>query len=307
MSDGKDLPEPEETPFVPQRRKALALWLTSPQHPLTARVMANRIWFWTFGRGIVGTPNDFGRQGDRPSHPELLDWLAVEFMERGWSVKSLARMMLLSNAYQMSSASDARNAKFDPTNRFLWRANRRRLEAEQIRDGVLAVTGNINLKMGGPSVVPPLSKEEFAGMRDPSQWPLTSDPTEYRRRSVYLYVKRGFRMPMLESFDMPETSLSCERRDATTVAPQALTLMNSEFSLMQAKAFAESLPASTPQSLAAPVRAAWLRALGRAPTAAEEEKALEFLARQDDTGPKTSRLTKLCLMLFNMNEFLYVD
>jgi len=231
----------------------------------------------------------------------------VEFMERGWSVKSLARMMLLSSACQMSSASDARNAKIDPTNRFLWRANRRRLEAEQIRDGVLAVTGNINLKMGGPSVVPPLSKEEFAGMRDSSQWPLTSDPTEYRRRSVYLYVKRGFRMPMLESFDMPETSLSCERRDATTVAPQALTLMNSEFSLMQAKAFAESLPASTPQSPAAPVRAAWLRALGRAPTAAEEEKALEFLARQDDTGSKTSRLTKLCLMLFNMNEFLYVD
>ena len=308
LSDGQDLPEPPERPFVPQRRKALALWLTSPQHPLTARVIVNRIWYWTFGRGIVGTPNDFGRQGDPPSHPELLDWLAVEFMERGWSVKSMARAMLLSNVYQMSSASDAANAKIDPTNRFLWRANRRRLEAEQIRDAVLAVTGDINLKMGGPSAVPPLSKEEMAGMRDPSQWPLSSDPAEYHRRSVYLYVKRGFRMPMLESFDMPETSLSCERRDATTVAPQALTLMNSDFSLAQAKAFAGSLQRSFPQRGAAQIQAAWRRALGRAPTSAEVEEALQFLSRQDQSGEsKVSGLTKFCLMLFNMNEFLYVD
>ncbi|HWB96048.1 MAG TPA: PSD1 and planctomycete cytochrome C domain-containing protein, partial [Bryobacteraceae bacterium] len=205
LSDGKDIPDSPVRPFVPQRRKALALWLTSRSNPLTARVMVNRIWMWNFGRGIVGTPNDFGRQGDPPSHPELLDWLAVEFMENAWSVKSMVRLMLLSNSYQMSTANNEADVKIDPENRYLWRANRRRLEAEQLRDAILTAAGNINLKMGGPSVVPPLSKEEMAGMRDPSQWPVSSDPREYTRRSVYLYVKRAFRMPMLESFDMPET------------------------------------------------------------------------------------------------------
>src|SRR5207237_3490789 len=126
--------------------------------------MVNRIWLWNFGRGIVGTPNDFGRQGDPPSHPELLDWLAVEFMDRGWSAKAIERLILLSNAYQMSTRNDDGNARIDASNRYLWRMNRHRLEAEQLRDAILASAGNINLKSGGPSVVPPLSQEEMAGM-----------------------------------------------------------------------------------------------------------------------------------------------
>jgi hypothetical protein len=301
LSGGGDIPDPPERPFVPQRRKALALWLTSPDHPLTSRVAVNRIWQWTVGRGIVSTPNDFGRQGDPPSHPELLDWLAVEFMERGWSIKSIERLLLLSNTYRMSSRFDEACAKIDPSNRYHWRADRRRLEAEQLRDAMLAAAGNLNLKAGGPSVVPPLTKEEMAGMRDPSQWPVWSDPEEFNRRSVYLYVKRAFRMPMLESFDQPETSLSCERRDATTVAPQALALMNGEFSLKEAKAFAASLAKDNGSDAAACVRAAWRRALGRFPDPAEQRKALDFLSSHSEG------MTELCLMLFNVNEFLYVD
>jgi hypothetical protein len=308
LSDGNDIPDPPEHPFVPQRRKAFALWLTNPDHPLTARVMVNRLWEWTFGRGIVGTPNDFGRQGDPPSHPELLDWLATEFVQRGWSVKSMQRLMLLSNTYRMSTQFDENSAKVDPTNKLLWRMNRRRLEAEQIRDSILLAAGDLNYKAGGPSVVPPLTKEEMAGMRDQSQWPVWSDPAEYTRRSVYVYVKRGFRMPMLESFDMPDTSLSCERREATTVAPQALTLINGEFSLEQGEAFAASLKKECGDNSAAWVQTAWKRALGRAPSADERQKALDFLASHVGGGAHTaSGLTELCLMLFNMNEFIYID
>ena len=308
LSDGKDIPDPPERPFVPQRRKALALWLTTADHPLTSRVMVNRLWEWTFGRGIVGTPNDFGRQGDAPTHPELLDWLATEFVQRGWDIKAMERLMLLSNTYRMSTAFDAEDAKIDPTNRMLWRMNRRRLDAEKIRDGMLRAAGDLNLKAGGPSVVPPLTKEEIAGIRDQSQWPVWSDPAEYNRRSVYMYVKRGFRMPMLESFDMPDTSLSCERRETTTVAPQALTLINGEFSLDQAAVFSSGLRKEFGESPAAWVGAAWRRALGRPPAAEEQQKALEFLESHRSGGPQTaSGLTELCLMLFNMNEFIYLD
>jgi hypothetical protein len=308
LSDGNDVADPPEHPFVPQRRKALALWLTSADHPLTSRVMANRIWEWTFGRGIVGTPNDFGRQGDPPSHPELLDWLATEFVQRGWSVKAMQRLILVSNTYRMSTRFDENSAKVDPANRLLWRMNRHRLQAEQIRDSILLAAGDLNYKAGGPSVVPPLTKEEMAGMRDPSQWPVWSDPEEYSRRSVYVYVKRGFRMPMLESFDMPDTSLSCERREATTVAPQALTLINGKFTLQQGEKFAASLQKEHGEHPEMWVQAAWRRALGRVPSAEERQKALDFLAsHQSGRAHNASGLTELCLMLFNMNEFIYLD
>jgi hypothetical protein len=293
---------------VPQRRKALALWLTEPDHPLTSRVMVNRLWEWTFGRGIVATPNDFGRQGDPPSHPELLDWLASEFVQRGWSVKAMQRLMLLSNTYQMSTRFDAASAKVDPANRFLWHMSRRRLAAEQIRDAILTASGDLNDKAGGPSVVPALTKEEMAGMRDQSQWPVWSDTNEHHRRSVYMYVKRAFRMPMLESFDMPDTSLSCERRDSTTVAPQALTLLNGEFSLEQATVFADGLRKEYGENPTAWIQAAWRRALGRLPAADEQKKALEYLASHENGAPhQASGLTQLCLTLMNTNEFLYLD
>lgn len=216
--------------------------------------------------------------------------------------------MLLSNTYRMSTAFDAGNARIDPTNRLLWRMNRRRLEAEKLRDAILEVAGDLNLKAGGPSVVPPLTKEEIAGIRDQSQWPVWSDPAEYNRRSVYMYVKRGFRMPMLESFDMPDTSLSCERRETTTVAPQALTLINGEFSLDQAGIFSSSLRKEYGENPASWVEAGWRRALGRPPSAEERQRALQFLAsHQSGASQSASGITELCLMLFNMNEFIYLD
>ena len=154
-----------------QRRKALALWLTEPDHPLTARVIVNRVWHWHFGRGIVGTPNDFGRQGEEPTHPELLDWLASEFVTQGWSLKKLHRMILLSETYQRSSDFSEANANIDANNRFLWRNNRQRLDAETLRDAVLTVSGDLNLKMGGRPVIPQLSREEYTVMWARNQWP----------------------------------------------------------------------------------------------------------------------------------------
>ncbi len=296
---GGTVTEPAERPFVPQRRKALALWMTSQGQPLLARVMVNRIWQGHFGRGIVATANDFGRQGERPSHPELLDWLAAQFIERGWSVKAMHRMMMLSSAYRLSSAPDAANARIDAENQYFWKMNRRRLEAEALRDAVLATAGTLNLKAGGPPIATPLTDEEKEGMRDPSQWPVSSDPADLTRRSVYLYVKRSFRLPMFETFDAPDAAASCARRESSTVAPQALALMNSEFMAEQADRFAARLKAKHSESREAWIDAGWRAAFGRVPSTEEKNKAMAFLAK--------STLPRLCLLWFNMNEFLYVD
>ncbi len=273
-----------------KRRKSLAEWLTDPRHPLTARVIANRIWHWNFGRGIVGTPNDFGRQGEAPTHPELLDWLASELIGGGGSIKKLQRLILLSDAWQRDSASDEASAAIDPNNRYLWRANRQRVDAETLRDSVLAATGTLNTKMGGRPVVPPLSKEEYSTMWAREQWPEAMDKSEHDRRSVYLYVKRTFPLPMLASFDAPDNSVSCARRDATTVAPQALTMMNSEFMLAQARRLAEAA-----EKQPDPLLHLWRQTLQRAPSATERSRAAGIPRHQ------------LALVLFNLNEFLYTD
>jgi hypothetical protein len=277
------------------------LWLTRPEHPLTARVMVNRIWAWHFGRGIAGTPSDFGRQGDPPSNPELLDWLASEFVQQGWSVKKIHRLIMLSDTYRRSTAFDEANAKIDSGNRYLWRMNRQRMDAEALRDSALAVAGTLNLKMGGRPVVPPLTDEEKTGMWAPGQWPVSLDPAEHNRRSVYLYVKRSFPYPMFAIFDSPESSVSCPRRDVTTVAPQALALINSRFMLTQAGKFAERLRKEYPGDPAAAIQTAWETALGRGPSQAEKEQALAFLSGDEKS------MANLCLVLLNMNEFLYIE
>lgn len=294
----------EEQSLDGARRRQFAEWLTRANNPLTARVMVNRIWQGHFGRGLVGTPNDFGRQGDQPTHPELLDWLATEFTASGWRVKALHRKILLSNTYQMSSVFNAANAKIDPDNRYLWRTNRRRLEAEMIRDAVVSAAGTLNLKAGGPPVMAPLTKEERAGLKDPSQWPVALDATEHTRRSVYLYVKRSFRMPLFETFDMPDPTVSCERRNVTTVAPQALALLNNDFMIDQAARFAERLKRDIPDgSVAAWIDRGFRVAIGRAPSKAETNDSLALFA--PDAGHEA--LVRFCLVLFNLNEFLYVD
>ncbi|HUQ94954.1 MAG TPA: PSD1 and planctomycete cytochrome C domain-containing protein [Bryobacteraceae bacterium] len=298
LGPSAEIEEPATNLFIPRRRKALAEWLTSPNHPLTARVMVNRIWQGHFGQGIVATANDFGRQGDAPSHPELLDWLAVEFMRNNWSMKSLHKQILLSDAYQLSSLPIPANLQKDPANKYLWRMNRRRLEAESIRDAVLAVSGALNSKMFGPSVVPALSEEERDGMRDMSMWPVTSDLEEHARRSIYLFIKRSFRHPLMETFDAPDSTFSCPRREASTVAPQSLAMMNGEFMNTNAAKFAARIGSQQP-TLQAQVELAWRVALGRVPEADEKQRAIIYA--------KQAGLPKLCLLLFNMSEFIYVD
>jgi cytochrome c553 len=283
-----------------ERRRALAEWMTSADHPLFARVMVNRIWQGHFGQGIVGTPNDFGRQGDQPTHPELLDWLAVEFTAGGYKIKALHKQIMMSTTYRMSSAPDAANAKIDADNRTLWRMNRRRLEAEAVRDAVLAASGSLNAtKMGGPAVVVPLSEEERNGMRDASQWNVTGEAEDFDRRSVYLYVKRSFRLPMFETFDSPDSVSSCARRESSTVAPQALAMMNSEFANEQAKRLAERLRRESGQSRESQIARGYRLTLGRDATAEEIKRASAFL--------ETNSLERMCLLWFNLSEFLYVD
>ena len=293
LPPGPEIVEPSSGPFVPQRRKALAEWLASPSNPLPARVMVNRIWQGHFGRGLVSTPNDFGRQGDAPTHPELLNWLAAEFIEKGWSMKAMHRLMMTSEAYRRASGPDTANARVDAANAYLWRMNRRRLEAEELRDAVLQSAGQLNLKMFGSAVVLPLSKEEFLGIREPELWAVTLDPQEHGRRSVYLYVKRSFKMPMLETFDVPDPTLSCARRESSTVAPQALAMINGDFTRSYAAKMAERV--TGPDR----VERVWRNALGRAPEPDEKARAEAFLQRNN--------LADLCLLILNMNEFLYVD
>ena len=199
-------------------------------------------WMWHFGKGIVSTPNDFGRQGQMPSHPELLDWLATEFVERGWSIKELHRLIMLSNTYQQASTfSGENNLKADPENRYLWRMNRLRLEGEELWDSIHSVSGTLNLKMGGHPVAPALADDELSALGDPSKWPVAADPAEKNRRGIYILNRRNFSYPMLQAFDSPDTAVSCPERDVTTVAPQALWLMNNNVAFDQAQEFAGRL------------------------------------------------------------------
>jgi hypothetical protein len=299
LNPGPAIEEPKDVLFVPRRRRALAEWLTAPDQPLVARVMVNRIWQGHFGEGIVRSPNDFGRQGEAPTHPELLDWLATEFAARGWSIKEMHRLILTSATYRQASVAGEDSLKKDPENRYLSRMNRLRLDGDAIRDSLLAVAGTLNLKMGGVGIIPPLTKEEMQAARMPNLWPAHPDAAEHNRRSVYLQMKRSLTLPMLQIFDAPDTAASCARRERSTVAPQALALMNSEFASAQAARFAARVKKLAGEDPAAAVDWAWKLALGRSPDDQERQTAAEYLARND--------LQRFCLMLFNLNEFLYVD
>jgi len=259
----------------------------------------NRIWQGHFGAGIVRTPNDFGRQGEAPTHPELLDWLAVEFAERGWGIKAMHRLILLSNTYRSSSVTDAESLQKDPENRYLSRMNRRRLDGDAIRDSILAVAGTLNLKMGGVGIIPPLTREEILAARMPYLWPANPDPAEHNRRSIYLQMKRSLTVPMLQIFDAPDTATSCPRRESSTVAPQALALMNGESASTQAGQFASRIQKQAGESAESAVETGWRLAFGRPAIAEERQTALEFLQRNS--------LERLCLLMFNMSEFIYVD
>jgi hypothetical protein len=299
-----------------RRRAALARWLTAPENPLVARVLVNRAWGWHFGRAIVGTPNDFGTMGEEPTHPELLDWLARDLIEHGWSLKRLHRLIMLSSTYRMASVATGPGLQEDPEDRLLWHFPRRRLEGEAIRDAMLACSGRLNPRPFGPPVVPPLGQEELTGLFDArGKWPVTRDASEHARRGVYLLVRRTFLYPLFSAFDPPEVMTSCPRRMQTVVPTQALALWNSPLAREQAAAFARRLVEDCGDEPGRAIGRAWLLAFGRPITAGETERALTFLKERaaaragQEEGPSApeSALAELCLALFNANEFIYLD
>ena len=292
---------PELPADVANPRTRLAEWLIDPNHPLAARVIVNRVWQYHFGRGIVATPNDFGVNGDTPSHPELLDWLANRFVANGWRLKSLHRMLVTSSSYRQSAHSndEARNLERDAENRLLWRFLRRRLQAEEIRDAMLAVSGRLNRKAGGPSVIVPVESDLTELLYKPSQWQVTPEHREHDRRSVYLLAKRNLRLPFMEVFDQPDLQISCARRESSTHAPQALELLNGRLSNELAEAFAERLAREAPGDACRQVELTYRLVAGRPPNDREAVLGMEFLTRQP--------LREFALAMFNLNEFLYVD
>ena len=284
------------------RRRALAAWLTNPRNPLPARVWMNRVWRQHFGRGLVDTPSNFGVSGERPTHPELLDWLAVRFQKEGGRLKPMHRLMLLSSTYQQSSAIRAEAVKADPQNRLLWRIPVRRLEAEAIRDSLLFVAGSLNPERGGPPVYPPVDPSLRADTFQGVNWPAdTQDGPKTWRRSVYVKVKRSLLLPQLEVFDCPEISASVAQRNVTTTPTQALTLLNDPLIRRQARRFAERLKREAGARPEKQVERAYWLALGRAPTPRETTLGAAFLRSGGADG-----LVDFAHAVFNLNEFVYV-
>lgn len=286
----------------PGRRAALATWIASKDNPLTARVIVNRLWQHHFGRGIVATSGDFGVSGERPTHPELLDWLAGELSSQGWSLKRIHRLIVTSAAYRQSAHGDEEARKADPENKLLWQFPRRRLDGEALRDAMLAVSGRLNLKAGGPSVFPEIPPElKAAG----APWKVTPDVRERDRRSVYVFVKRNLRYPLFALFDAPDRNETCSRRFTTTTPPQALTLLNDALVLGFAKDFAVRVTNEAGAEPEKVVDRAFRIAIGRAPKSNELETMLGFL--KEHKGTSAEALVDLCHALLNLNEFLYVD
>jgi hypothetical protein len=281
--------------------------------------MVNRIWQHHFGDGIVSTENDFGVMGSPPTNQALLDWLASEFVDGGWQMKRVHRMIVLSQTYQMDSAPDTAAEQVDPAGALHWRFTPRRLEAEALRDAILTVSGQLNLATHGASVYPKISRAVLETQSRPGDGWNTSPPAEAARRSVYVAVKRTLLVPELEVLDFPSTEETCEQRVVSTVAPQALTFLNGEFIHEQAHAFAERLSREAGSDNTNRIVRAYLLAFSRLPNEQERTAVLQFLAEHSqqieaDTGGKVSgaaaqaqALTALCLVLLNTNEFAYVQ
>jgi hypothetical protein len=291
--------KPAEIPFAGGsngRRLALAEWIASSQNPFTARVIVNRLWQRHFGEGIVRTPSDFGRNGEPPTHPELLDWLATQLVERKWSLKSIHKLMLTSATFRQSSRhpNQQQYAAADPSNRLLWRMNWQRLDAEALRDSILAASDRLNPKSGGPPVLFNVPDDVAQGFEFFKWYPSPED--EQRRRSIYLIQRRSVILPMAETFDAPNLSTSCARRQSTIVAPQALTLLNGDLTRSEAGHLAEAI-AGSPD----PLSEAFWRTLSRPPAESERQAAAPLLAKGKPG------LASLAAVLFNLNEFLYVE
>ncbi len=302
-----------------QRRLRLARWMVDPAHPLTARVFVNRLWQHHFGQGLVRTPDNFGFTGDKPSHPELLDWLAHDFVAGGWTAKRMHHRIMTSQAYQQASIHPQQDsyATRDPNNRLLWRAARRRMDAEALRDAILTVSGQLDPRVGGPSFKPAIHPEALEGLSRKGADFQTSPASEQGRRSLYIYSQRSLLPPLMTTFDFCDTTQPCGQRDVSVVAPQALALLNGSFAHEQSTAIASRLMASAGASSGSPdpaqlVQAAWRLVLGRVPSSSETQAALGHLDRQRQNFaalPQSDQraLASLCHILLNSNEFIFVD
>jgi hypothetical protein len=264
--------------------------------------MVNRIWQRHFGRGIVATASDFGTMGAEPSHPELLDWLATEFIARGWSIKAMHRLILTSATYRQSSRNDPAAFKADPETSLLWRHARQRLDGEAIRDALLAISNQLNPSLGGPCVFPELPAELTKLSSHGAIWPVSPKREDRNRRSLYVFVRRNLRYPFFEAFDRPDTNASCPVRSVTTIAPQALSLMNSKLALDAAHGLAARVAREAGSGVDARIGLAYRLTLGRDPRVEERRLARRFLIPETDAS-----LTGFCLALLNVNEFVYLD
>jgi hypothetical protein len=307
--------EAPEIPPAPEgarsagRRRVLAEWIASPENMLTARVIVNRVWQHHFGRGIVRSANNFGEIGTPPTHPELLDWLALWLIDHDWKLKPLHRLIMSSSAYRMSSAGNERALALDTTNDLFWRFDMRRLNAEEIRDATLVVSGQLNRAVYGPSIYPALSREVLATQSQPGSGWGHSTPEERARRSVYIYVKRSLLTPLLVAFDFPDVDSSCEARFVTTQPGQSLAMLHGDFLHEQAAEFAQRVASEAGREPREQVAYAIQLAMGRAATEAETRDGLGLIRRLRDHHGKNSdeALKYWCLTVLNMNEFVYLD
>lgn len=291
------------------RRTVLANWLTSPENPLTARVMMNRIWQFHFGRGIVRSPNNFGQNGDAPTHPELLSWLAKEFIDSGWRMKVMHKKIMLSNTYQMSSRAKSEALSKDPENNLFWRYDMRRLTAEEIRDSVLLAAGRLNLEPAGPSIFTRLPREVLeTSSRPDAAWGRSSEQDQYRR-SIYIYTKRSLHEPMLKSFDKADTDSTCAVRFTTTVPTQALTMLNSEFLNEQASVLADRARNTHSNDIQEALSMVLQLTTNRVPSKDEIQKAHEMILELEQQVGLSEKeaLDRFCLLALNLNEFVYLD
>ncbi len=308
----RDAEPPSSDAQTTQRRLQLARWIVDPRNPLTPRVAVNRLWQHHFGAALVRTPDNFGFLGERPTHVQLLDWLAARLIDGGWQMKPLHKLIVMSQTYRQASLhpQQADYERKDLENRLWWRAARQRLDAEGLRDAVLAVSGELDSRVGGESFRPPINDEALEGLSKKMAAYVASPPAECRRRSLYVFSQRSLQLPLLTAFDACDSTLPCGRRDVTTVAPQALALLNNEWVQNQSEAFARRILAA-PLDTAGRIDLAWQIALSRPPDDGEVRAAIEHLEAQrknfggsaDD--PRT--WSSLCHVLLNTNEFIYLD
>ena len=295
---------PLETENPNPNRLDLARWIVSRKNPLTPRVTVNRYWQYFFGRGIVETEDDFGTQGEKPSHPELLDWLAVEFVERGWSQKAIHRLIVTSATYKQESAARPDAFTVDPRNRLLARQNRLRLEAEVIRDSSLVSSGLFAPAVGGPSVYPPIAPGANNVTQVKREWPTSDGPDRYRR-GMYTFFQRSAAHPALLIFDAPDASVACTRRVRSNTPLQALITLNDQAYIEFAEALAKRVTGKGADSDEAKIRYAWLLALGRPANDEETARVLRFVrARRDSAEDEAGVWTAVARAVLNTDEFV---